>query len=284
MPKPSTAYGFADGDTLDEQVAYMRQAISLANPRFDFHGAEELYVVSSRGAALPASPALVGGPGVGLHADGTKFGFGATFGNDIRAPGDSYRYGPWILEHETGHTLGLPDLYRIPSTGDVHTAVGAWDPMGDLFRGTALMAWHRRKLGWLTSDQQVCLRKPGASVTTTLAPLDRAGGHKLLIVKLDRDHAYSVEVRRPVGTDAGLCGSGVLISAIYGQRDTGNYPIVVERAAPAPPGVDNDCGVTTDAAFGLGPGRVSRFEKGRVTVVVLAVEGDGYRVRATLRH
>jgi hypothetical protein len=216
-----------------------------------------------------------------LEAHGTKFGFGATFGNDIRLPDDSYRYAPWILEHGTGHTLGLPDLYRLPSTGDDQPAVGVWDPMGDLFRGTALMAWHRRKLG---TDQQVCLRRPGTSVTAMLAPLDRASGHKLLIVRLGRDRVYSVEVRRPVGTDAGLCDSGVLISAVYGRRATGKFPIVVQRASPAPSGVDFDCGATATAAFGLGPGKVSRFTSGRVTIDVLAAAGDGYRVRAKLRR
>jgi M6 family metalloprotease-like protein len=263
MPRRSSAYGFEDGLTLEEHLAYYRDAIRLADPRISFRGAREVYIVSSRGAALPVSPALVAGLGSGLRADGTRIGFGATFGNDIRTDDESpYLRAPWILEHETGHTFGLPDLYRIPSSGDFHVDVGAWDPMGNLFRGTSYMAWHRRKLGWLSAAQQVCVARPRTR-TVTLAPLDRPGGRKLLVVRVDRNRAYSVEVRRPVGTDAGLCGSGVLISLVDARRRTGKSPIVVQRARQAAADVDWDCGATANAAFGSDPGDIRRFRRVR---------------------
>jgi M6 family metalloprotease-like protein len=284
MPRRSTAYGFEDGLTLKEHLAYYRDAIRLADPRISFRGAREVYIVSSRGAALRVSPALVAGAGSGLRADGTAIGFGATFGNDIRTEDESpYLRAPWILEHETGHTFGLPDLYRIPSSGDFHVDVGAWDPMGNLFRGTSYMAWHRRKLGWLSSAQQVCVARPGTR-TVTLAPLDKPGGRKLLVVRVDRNHAYSVEVRRPLGTDGGLCGEGVLISLIDARRRTGASPIVIQRARPAAPRVDYDCGVTANAVFGSDPGAVRRFQRARVRIEVLGRSGSGYRIRASLRR
>ena len=242
--------------------------------------------MSSRGAALPVSPALIAGHGSGLRADGTTIGFGATFGNDIRTEDESpYVRAPWILEHETGHTFGLPDLYRIPSTGDFHAGVGSWDPMGNLFRGTSYMAWHRRKLGWLSKAQQVCVARPSTR-TVTLSPLDTPGGRKLLVVRVDPNRAYSVEVRRPVGTDAGLCGTGVLISLLDARRRTGKSPIVVQRARPAPADVDVDCGATADAAFGSEPGAVQTFQRQRhgVRIEILGRSSDGYRVRARLRR
>ena len=287
MPRRSTAYGFEDGTTLEEHLAYYRDAIRLADPRVNFRGIRELYIVSSRGAALPVSPALVAGFGSGLRADGTAIGFGATFGNDIRTEDESpYLRAPWILEHETGHTFGLPDLYGIPGGRDIHVDVGSWDPMGNLFRGTAYMAWHRGKLGWLGKPHQVCLARPGTR-TVTLAPLDTPGGRKLLVVRVDRNRAYSVEVRRPMGTDAGLCGAGVLVSLVDASHRTGESPIVVQRARPAQPEGDwDDCGVTANAAFGSDPGAVRTFQRRRhgVRITVLGRSGDGYRIRASLRR
>jgi hypothetical protein len=233
------------------------------------------------------SPALVAGLGSGLRADGTAIGFGATFGNDIRTEDENpYARAPWILEHETGQTFGLPDLYRLPASDDIHVDVGVWDPMGNLFRGTAYMAWHRRKLGWLSKSRQVCVARP-RSRTVTLVPLDEPGGHKLLVVRVERNRAYSVEVRRPVGTDAGLCGAGVLISRIDARRRTGASPIVVQRARAAQPEGDwDDCGVTANAAFGSDPAAIDRFQHQRdgVRIDVLARSGSGYRIRASLRR
>jgi hypothetical protein len=147
------------------------------------------------------------------------------------------------------------------------------------------MAWHRRKLGWLSSGQQVCVARTGTR-TVTLAPLDTPGGRKLLVMRVDRNRAYSVEVRRPMGTDAGLCGSGVLISLVDARRRTGKSPIVVQRARPAPDDVDADCGATAEAAFGSEPGAVQSFQRRQdgVRIEVLGRSGDGYRVRASLRR
>jgi hypothetical protein len=103
-------------------------------------------------------------------------------------------------------------------------------------------------------------------------------------VRIGRNRAYSVEVRRPRGTDAGLCGSGVLISLVDARRKTGKLPIAVQRARPADPDADYDCGVTQNAAFGSEPGEVAVFESTRdgVRIEVLGPDGDGYRVRASL--
>ena len=210
-----------------------------------------MHIVSSRGARLPVSPALVAGPDdTRFVFDGRAIGFGVTFGADIRAGATPYANAPRVFQHELGHTFGLPDLYRYGG-GDIHRDVGAWDPMGNIFRGTAFGAWHRRKLGWLRPSRVVCLERRGASATVTLAPLDTAGGRKLVVLKVDRNRAYTVEVRRPVGTDRGLCGAGVLVSLVDARKNTGAGPVVVQRAARAT-SAEPDCGATAGAAFATG--------------------------------
>ena len=282
MPRGSGSYGFADADgvTLADHIAYYRDALQIADGEVDFAGAEEVLIVSSRDARLPNSPALVAGPDdTRFVFDGQPIGFGVTFGNDIRGGGAPYANAPRVFVHELGHTFGLPDLYRFDG-GDIHRDVGPWDPMGNIFRGTAFGAWHRRKLRWLTRSSVTCLERRGGFATVTLAPLDTARGRKLLIIRIDSNRAYTVEVRRPRGTDSGLCGAGVLVSLVDARKPTGAGPIVVQRAAASTSSVF-DCGATANAAFTTGG--IFTDSGRRVRVQVLAKSGASYRVRARLR-
>ncbi len=278
MPHPSTSYGFPDLSA-EQHLAFFRDAISVADPFVNFAGQEVVDVIPTQSAtAINTSVTIDAGPVSSYFvADGAKVRYGSTFDSALK-DGDSapYAYAPLVFEHETGHVLGLPDLYATDDLPDSYRYMGVWDPMSDTYRGTGFNAWHRGKLGWLDPSQVKCVSKP-KKVTTSLTPLDLAGGRKLLAIKYSPTKVITVEVRRPVGTDAGLCGQGVLISRVDSTKESGNGPIVVARAAKST-STDYDCGSTANAAYQTG----GVFRSGPVTVKVLGAAGTGYRVQATL--
>jgi M6 family metalloprotease-like protein len=284
MPKRSASYQINHSTTAEAQDHYLREAVKLADPHVNFHGVQIVYVVSSATANIPISPAfIVGTANSDVRADGTTIGFGSTFGNDIRdgsAPVGTPGYlvqAPRILEHETGHMLGLPDLYDYASVPDIFASVGWWDPMSDVFDGTGFLGWQRRKLGWIRPTAVRCIDGSG-HVTVSLTTLDRKGGTKLVLVQLSHQRVLAVEARRPAGTDAGLSDSGVLIYVINGKQQTGDNPIVVKPATRV--SSSSPEGALSKAAYNVGDGQVSTYSSAadHVAVQVLSATATGWKV------
>ena len=284
MPHPSTSY---TATTFEGQRAYMADAVTAANNAgFDFSGRQTLYVVGApTGGTLPNSPAFTADDGNAIVVDGTRIRWGSTLGDDAHLPGG---YGAHVLEHETGHTLGLPDLYRYgaPTFDTTHLGVGSWDLMGWIGPGMDMMAWHKLKLGWLEPSEWTCVQ---GTATADLTPLDDAGhGKKMLVAQTGPATAYVAEVRGPSGLDSGMCDNGgVLIykvddNALSGWA-SGTPPIQVELAHPSDPGDPNGpCAALANAPFGVGPGETSDFAEGDVTVHVASGNpSTGYRVTMT---
>src|SRR4029450_12221186 len=115
---------------------------------------------------------------------------------------------PFVAIHETGHLLGLPDLYNERNPSSQHR----WDVMTAAPGGGGMFAWHRWKLGWIDRGQVVCLSRRG-TLTATLAPIERAGGRKAIVSRVGRE-VVVVEVRRALAEDASICESGVLVSRV----------------------------------------------------------------------
>ncbi|HEX7051173.1 MAG TPA: M6 family metalloprotease domain-containing protein [Longimicrobiales bacterium] len=120
-----------------------------------------------------------------------------------------------VLAHETGHALGLPDLYDYdgPSQG-----IGAWGLMGTgshsaSFSPAHPSAWEKEQLGWIRVEW---LRedRPGLVIEPVLESrtvyrydLPNTGGEYLLL-----------ENRQREGSDSELPGSGLLIWRIDMDR------------------------------------------------------------------
>jgi len=268
MPHPSTFYGLSTGGYSEQ---YVRDAIAAADPAVDYTPYEIVYILPSAGAAIDRgqSPYAFGSGGL-VTAERTL--------QHVTYVGPSYR-APWVLEHETLHHFGLPDLYDFDSMGGSARHVEGWDIMSRPL--AALFAWHEWKLGWIDSDAIRCLTGPG-QLEETLTPVTRPGGVKAVVVQTDASRAYVVEAREAVGRDAAICDSGVLVYAVDATVWSGSGPI---RLKPAPSTVNatlrNRCGPLYNAPYDIGPGEVSTFSDGDFRVEVLLTSAVGYRIRVT---
>ncbi|WP_306925718.1 M6 family metalloprotease domain-containing protein [Streptomyces luteogriseus] len=245
MPKPSTAYAIQRDWKPEDRAAYLRDALSVADPRVDFSRYDVVYFVADPDApGVDSDATKVVNLTTPLRADGT----------DLRRIVTVFEQHPpdrLVLAHETGHVFDLPDLYHRPADGkgDWDTHVGDWDLMGSQF-GLApdLFAWHKWKLGWLDPRQVRCVQDAGPA-RLTLEPLaagpgvpttGAAGapafglgrGTKLAVVRTGPDSVLALEARGPVGNDAAACRQGVLVYQVKGGAQSGGGPIEVIDAHP----------------------------------------------------
>ena len=228
MPQPHTAYsGYTS--SFEAHQAYLRDAVTAADVAVNFRQYQIVYVIPPRSAwALTTSPAFIAGPGWGVHADGVELRHGATFGQDL-----DY-WGFKVLNHETGHVFGLPDLYSYAGGPNIHAAAGGWDIMG-LISGPApdLLAWHKWKMAWL-DDAQIACRTSAGQTTTTLAPLGSSGGTKASVVRVGPQRAVVVENRQVSQLDvASSCfRPGVLVYVVDSSVGGGDNPVAITDRTP----------------------------------------------------
>jgi M6 family metalloprotease-like protein len=265
MPHPAASYGYAS--TYDTHHQYIADAIAAADPTFDFSQTDIVFVVAAKTnrTVISNSPTFRAVSGE-LAADGRQLGPAVTFGFD------AYSYGRTILPHETGHLLGLPDLYAFTGT-DIHRFVGSWDLMGDVFDPTDLTAWHRLKLGWLDAGQVVCPPRRGKR-TVVLTPLGTQGGTKAVFVRTGLMTGLLVENRQPVANDRAICDRGALVYTVDSAIGSGEGPIKVVGGA-------GGCGhgPRSDAPLHLG----QSVSVGGVRVTVVGAHRSNIRVQVASR-
>lgn len=254
-------------------------AIRAADAEVDFSRYSLVYVVVPEGTGARTSFAT----SVSTTVDGVRISRSVLMTHP----------GPDTLIHETGHTLGLPDLYdasaSYDSTGrDIGRAgrfAGGWDVMSSAqpWRTVNFIAWHRWKLGWLDAPEIRCL---GSGILEeTIVPLTSTdAGVKAVIIPVSRTQNYVVEVRERGGDDAAICSTGVLVylvdQAVSGGRAPG--PIQVRAAsAAADPAMEARCGLLYDAPYHHQ--RVATFSDPALGMAmeVLGSSADGFRVRVT---
>jgi M6 family metalloprotease-like protein len=282
MPRALGDYGLANGISWNEHHDYMADAIHAADPSFDFSPYDIVYVVAAKGTSVERSPAFQSYPGSGIQADGKELRYGATFFEDTKSDA---RYAANVLIHETGHVLGLPDLYDVPNPTfwSLFRFSGGWDMMSWNDPGLHFLAWEKWKLGWLEPSQLTCLNEPG-EVTTTISPLERANGLKAIVVPTGLSSAFVVEARKRIGQDARLCDEGVLVYSVDASVRSGYGPVRVRAAQRDGHGdLFNRCGPLYNAPFDKASGEVARFtdESAGITVHVLSSGAAGYRVRVS---
>jgi len=224
LSQQSSYYGQAIG-TYKGHLEFIQEAVTLADPDVDFSGSDSVVVlVPPEARSIPYGPAFVANEGQGYSADGKTFANGITSGADL--PGWGYLW----LNHESGHTLGLPDLYAYQydtsSYEDQHRYVGGFGLMGYI-GGNApeFFAFERWQLGWLDDDQIVCVAEPGKSYMLTA--IEKEGGLKALMVPINEHQVLVVESRRPLGYDTQLVKPGALVYTVDSNVASGEGTLIV---------------------------------------------------------
>ncbi|MBI4541670.1 MAG: immune inhibitor A, partial [Gemmatimonadetes bacterium] len=111
------------------------------------------------------------------------------------------------ISHETGHLLGLPDLYN---TQDGSPGVGRWDLMGSgnerrPDRPAHLSAWSRADLGWVTE-----VPLTASTLVSGAGPIEL--NDTAYVVPIGgSDEYFLLENRQQIGSDVHLASPGLLI-------------------------------------------------------------------------
>ncbi len=255
---------------------YIAEVAAAADPWVDFSAYDLIYVVANKAEGVFNSPTFNAGDGPGVRADGHEIRHAVTFGADIRGP----NWGWQTLVHETGHVLGLPDLYSYgPRNGayrNLHRFTGAWDPMGYQCRSRHFLAWHKYKLDWLDPTHFVIVHDGHATVE--LAHIETERGVKAVVLPVSPTEAYVAEVRhlseehpRP----------GVLLYRVSVTTRSGAGPVQVIPARPDDDAAHPDLARTYialyDALFFAG----DQFEDASTGVrlaVTAGADGKAFRV------
>jgi M6 family metalloprotease-like protein len=260
MSKSSNSYNWQNLG-YDDFRAYLQEAVALADANVDFSDADTVVVLTNPAATnIFKGPAFAGAPQWGGYsADGV------TFYNGLASGADLPTWGALWLNHEAGHTMGLPDLYAF--AGTTHRFIGGFDNMG-LIAGKAPehMAYNRWLLGWLSDSQIFCQQT--ATATIALSAIEQPGGIKAAMVRVGPSSLVAVETRRALGYDTNLPKSGALVYTIDSAISSGNGPI---RVVP-------DSGDLYQAPLALG----EQVTVGKVTIKVVQATIDGDVVQITV--
>jgi M6 family metalloprotease-like protein len=269
MPARSDSYGWERGLTAAAHRKYIDDALAAYNRSVP--AVDVLYVVpTARAAAISFSPtymsAVRGRDGALVAKKAT------TFGTDV------YRaWGSKALNHESGHTMCLPDLYPLPS-GATGLYVGGWDMMGYI-NGPApdYFAWNKWRLGWIDDAQVECVEGSGSTKHTVSALGLNDDRVKAVVVRRNSTAALVAEVRTKTGLDSAACATGVLLYTISTAVETGKGSIRVLDTTPKSGGCAGD--ELNDAPLSIGGVTSYTVAGWGVKVSLLSQAGDQYTVQ-----
>ena len=111
-----------------------------------------------------------------------------------------------VVAHETGHLLGLPDLYDTVGDG---AGIGRWGLMGSgnhllPDRPAHMTAWSKAELGWVT---EVVIDR---DTTLEIGPIISSDTSYILPIPHTSEYLI-VENRQPIGSDVNLYSAGLLV-------------------------------------------------------------------------
>ncbi|KAI1396969.1 M6 metalloprotease [Hypoxylon fuscum] len=268
MPVTAASYGWDRGLSYETHQKYIQDALDAYGKTIP--ATDVLYVVPTENAkAISFSPTFMGD--VETRAGVYVAKKSVTFGLDA--------YTTWkylVLNHETGHTMCLPDYY--PFNGSATGLfIGGWDLMG-LISGPSpdYFAWDKWRLGWLSDDQIECVSGAGSS-THTLTPLEKTGGPKAVVIKHNSTNVLVAELRTADSLDAASCSTGVLLYTVSTATATGEGPVRVLDTTPSSGGCAGD--KLNDAPLSLKGTSSYTVPQWGVKVTVVKESSDGVDIK-----
>lgn len=265
MNKRSTEYGWADLTFLLHK-AYIQEAVSLADPEYDFSQTDQILIIANPDArALNRTSAFIGFFNNGISAENRTLTNAMTAMSDVLVPSS----GLWF-PHELGHSFGAPDLYNFG--GPLHGFVGEFSVMSNgRGRGPMYNAWEKWLFGWFSNAQVTCVRGKGTG-TVQLTPVENENGMKLLVLPINANSAVIVEDRRKIGYDAQLPKEGPLVYLIDTKIESGLGSLMV-----LPSNLSDQA--KTSAPLGVG----ESVSYGSIVVKCTASDATGSTVEYTLK-
>ena len=236
--------------------SYIRDAVNLF-PNIKFSDYQLVYLVAPPGpGAFVFSPA---------HYPNIQTSNG-TIRNLVTLNTDSYTNRFMNLVHETGHELGLPDLYPLSPAAPPHR-VGPWDVMGVMNTAHGFFGWHRHKMGWL--DQQRKTFLPSGTHEIVLTRLSSCCGTSMAVIPAgipaNPSKVFVVELTEPILTASSneqvnlkeklfemSNSDGVLIYSVDATIATGQHPVKVYPKVPRPTGDTDDKSYLWQAPWDVG--------------------------------
>ncbi|MCL4258827.1 MAG: hypothetical protein KJZ53_09910 [Anaerolineales bacterium] len=221
LSQPSAYYGNSL-TSYEQHLAFLQEAVDLADPMVDFSQTDLVVLLNNPYAyQIVYGPTYTGFLESGLTADGVIIPNGMTSGRDL------LHWGYLWLNHEAGHSLGLPDLYAYGLAEDIFPYTGGYSLMGNIFGHTPeLTAMERWMLGWLDDRQVYCL-PAGQEIELELSAIEQPGGVKALITPLDDSRLLVVESRRALGYDEYMPEQGALVYVVDANVPSGYGPLRV---------------------------------------------------------
>jgi M6 family metalloprotease-like protein len=205
---------------------FITEALQAADAEVDFKSYKIVIILSNKEAtALTGANTRAYTTSDAIPIDGTLV-------RDVETLGSTtYKYGPLVLDHETGHAFGVTDYYLPGGTGPaLYADAGDWSIMSDSYDDNDHLAFDKWRYGWLTNDLIACLNDETDDdyILSPLAADD--DGLKAVVLRTGLRSAIVAEYRTAEGNDANVCSEGVLIYRV--DSNTGVRPVRVVDSVP----------------------------------------------------